>query len=106
MTTTRIYCGECMEEHEYGLHPIEAPRRVRVESTYEDAEDDDDTTKVEHDVYVRDPQDDESTDAYDEYLRDALYPLTGTGRTDDIGSCYTITSIDGLEPAINLEWID
>jgi hypothetical protein len=46
---------------------------------------------------------DEGDAAWDDYVRDTLSPLTGTGRTEGNAS-YSAESIDGLEPEIRMEW--
>jgi len=79
------------------------PRRtIRFDNTYADG----DESSNEQFVKLRDRRPGETDDEWDAYLGDALFEFTGSGRTDDIGSYYEATSVDGLEPAIYYEWSD
>lgn len=74
-------------------------REIKFTSVYEDG---DEVENVEA-VDVREPWPGETSAEYNEALRDQLWLLTGTGRERG-HACYWAESVDGLGPAINLEW--
>lgn len=74
-------------------------RTIEIENIYELYEPK--TTAVI--VELRTPDEFDSMDDYTQYLDDALYPHTGTGRTKG-NSAYFARSVDGLAPYIEVEW--
>jgi hypothetical protein len=78
-------------------------RTVEVSSAYPDGEVHDITLTVA--IRPRSDFDDAPNpdDDYHEYLDETLFAYTGTGRTEG-NAYYEVTSVDDLQPAIELGW--
>lgn len=84
------------------IEQLRAPRvlrAIRISNVYEGGAEIPVTVAIE--LRQRGPDEDDA--AWDEYLRDILWPLTGTGRTEG-NAGYFAESIDGLDPEIRMEW--
>lgn len=82
-------------------------RKIQIDNVYADDYDPDDdesgvvVTEVTADVRARGPE--EADEDWDEYLRDLIWPLTGSGREEGHAG-YFAESVDGLDPVISIEW--
>lgn len=74
-------------------------RQIKFTSVYEDG----DEVEVLQVVEVPNSLERLTEEHRQELLEELLYPLTGTGREQG-HACYWAESVDGIEPAISVEW--